>query len=1233
MDDGFELLDPRDAERFLKSFPADTRRKGEALFRIGRVQDLVPMEPGAHYSAQVQDESDRSSVDLSYDTVDGWDGECSCQKTFECEHVFAAMNALLAEHRTATVRNLSASWGAAMDRLGVLRPPPRPQPPNPRNNELAGLLAAAKGQALNRQESQFVRSVHQAYLRCAQTRQINHWDFQQMGMPLRDASWTELHIWPTFPASEHEFWLYVANAVIERGLSVPEFMLPVTDLSLIAERLARWRRGREIERWKQALGQFDSCASLAAAPQAETDLRLVFEAKAARLEWLRPGQPSFEPLKQTHYRQLQAEQANSIPRFTSQAALLWQFFAEENYFYYGSKPELSYGDRTSARKLGNLLRLPELESRMMTSDGHPLPRPLEPLRWELTPAATEHDDYRLQLVQADGQPLPPLLAVLPGRPTLYLTPKALFSGPEVPEGLLEPGKENRIPAPALECTPGVALLQTLAVELPPRLRERIRSLPFQVVISCALKPAFPGSEVEECHFTTQAEAPDGHQQTWNGTRWQETHPKGARRRPRSDHTITLYDTTCLAQVPPLFEPLKFKSAAYGERTVMRVTRKFPELFANWLKTVPPHITVQLVGELASFASADVAGRVTLEATETEIDWFDLRVVLDIGDATLTPAEVKLLLNAKGGYVRLQGKGWRRLQYDLSEEENERLARLGLSPRELSAEPQRLHALQLADEAAKRFLPAQQVEQIQRRAGELKARVTPDLSTGVTAELRPYQLEGFHFLAYLSTNRFGGILADDMGLGKTLQTLAWLLWLQEQFKAGRSAEGRGSSDAGAPDNQHPPHNGSPAGTVPSAKPSIHQTIHASSPPSLVVCPKSVMDNWHAEAARFTPALRVKVWSASELVGLSPQLADADLHVINYSQLRLLGDSLSPVRWLAVILDEGQYIKNPSSQTAQVARSLRAEHRLILSGTPIENRLLDLWSLVAFAMPGVLGSRAQFARLYDAKGDPFARRRLAARVRPFVLRRTKGQVAKDLPDRIEEDLFCEIEGEQKTLYRAELKRAQQLLLGVKTQKELASQQFHFLTSLLRLRQICCHPKLMAPETKAVSAKSEALLEQLEPLMDEGQKVLVFSQFVEMLDLLKPAIEERNWPVFYLAGHTENRGELVRQFQGAEGAAIFLISLKAGGFGLNLTAASYVVLFDPWWNPAVENQAIDRTHRIGQVNKVIAYRLLIKDSIEEKIRTLQKHKKALAEDVLGEEKFAQSLTLQDLHFLFAD
>jgi SNF2 family DNA or RNA helicase len=319
---------------------------------------------------------------------------------------------------------------------------------------------------------------------------------------------------------------------------------------------------------------------------------------------------------------------------------------------------------------------------------------------------------------------------------------------------------------------------------------------------------------------------------------------------------------------------------------------------------------------------------------------------------------------------------------------------------------------------------------------------------------------------------------------------------------------------------------------------------------------------------------------------------------------------------------------------VARGLKADYRLVLTGTPIENRLLDLWSLMAFAMPGVLGNRVQFGRRFSQADDPLARRRLSARVRPFLLRRTKAQVARDLPDRIEEDLLCEMEGGQRTLYRAELKRARQILLNIKTRQDLDRERFHFLTSLLRLRQVCCHPALYDSEAKAAeSAKLNALVELLEPLMDEGHKVLVFSQFVGMLEILRSTVQQRGWPHFYLAGDTENRGELVDSFQKAPGAAVFLVSLKAGGFGLNLTAASYVVLFDPWWNPAVETQAIDRTHRIGQTSKVIAYRLLIKDSIEEKIRALQRAKRALAEDVLGEESFTQGLTLEDLRFLFAD
>jgi hypothetical protein len=1195
MENAFELLDPRDAQAFLKRVSAEARGKGEACFRRGGVHDLVAEEPGSSYSALIKD-GQTHEVTLDYSAGAGWSGQCTCQGEHGCEHQVAAMRALLAEHSRAAVRSLSASGPSASAAVAASRS----KPAAAESSEIVRRLMAKRTRPLSPNECKFVAKLRSVYARCRQSGHINFWDFEEMGLPLGGLGWNALSVWPEVPPDEYVFWLYVAYAAQQHGAVIPEFMQPITDLEKVQELMARWEREREIKRWTE---RFSSLRLRPAAAQpterAPIDLRLLLDKREAVLQWLRPGNPTFETIKQGQVRQFKSDYDDGMARLTPEAELLWQFFAQRTYL--GIDSRLRYGDSESCRVLGGILRLRQLDSRVVTQDGGVLARPVGPLRWDVTPATSDKDDYRLRLVRADGTAPPPMLCVIAGFPTLYLTESAVFEGPPPTEQVLDPLRETAIPARAIEQAAGVDFLRALGVAIPARLQGRVRTLPFQITVECELRPIFRDSEVEECVVTVTAEAPDGHQLSWKGYNWLQQSSGAARSNRQDDDAIVLYDKAALFEVPRVLEPLNLKPSSYTTGLVLRVTKRFPELFTEWLKSVPPQITVKLGGELASFTTAAVAGRVKLDVTEAEIDWFDLRVVLDVSDTTLTQEEIKLLLNAKGRYVRLEGKGWRRLQYDLNEEENERLARLGLNPNELSAEPQRLHALQLADDAARKFLPEQQVEKIQRRAGEIKARVAPDLPAGVTAQLRPYQLEGFHFLAYLSTNRFGGILADDMGLGKTLQTLAWLLWLREQHAGLQTA----------PDTARA----------------------AAAPPSLVVCPKSVMDNWHAEAAHFTPGLRVQLWRASELVTMPDRLNEADLHVLNYSQLRLVGERLTQIRWQAVILDEGQYIKNPNSQTARMARALRSEHRLVLTGTPIENRLLDLWSLMGFAMPGVLGQRAQFARQYDTKGDPFGRRRLSARVRPFLLRRTKAQVAKDLPDRTEEDLFCEIEGEQKALYRAELKRAQQVLLAIKTQKELAGQQFHFLVSMLRLRQICCHPCLVQPKSKAPSAKTEALLEQLEPLMDEGQKVLVFSQFVEMLDLLRPALEERQWPLFYLAGQTENRGQLVQEFQSAEGPAIFLISLKAGGFGLNLTAASYVVLFDPWWNPAVENQAIDRTHRIGQVNKVIAYRLLIKDSIEEKIRLLQKQKNTLAEDVLGEERFAQNLTLEDLRFLFSD
>ncbi len=1188
--DSFLIRDPHAAQEFLVEFDSASRREGEALFSNGAVAGLKVDQPGVAYRAWVDADGVSQGVTLAYDPETGWTGWCTCEEGEGCAHVFAAMRTLLGEHRTAAVRSLSGGTPGRAAAVSAARLRPDPAA----TTELARRLMAALGRALEPAETRYLRQVHEVYGRCINRGGITPEDFAALDMPLPVRfRFGHLRIWPSLPTNEYEFWLYVAAAAREYQVPVPKIMLPVTDDEEIGRRLAQWERACEIDEWKQVLGRMRPLLEeeQAATPPTGAELRMVIDSKGVTLQMRKEGEADFTAPNYGQLLALREAHLKGNVRFSLEGELIWSFFGlllDEG----EAALQWRYLEIEVAHHLAQLLRSPLLESRIVDEDGCPLRRPAEPLRWQLTPAAGLDDDYHLRLVQADGTPPPPLLHTLPGRPTLYLSAHAVYQGPEHLSHRLRLDADNPIPAPALEHENGILFLRSLGVDLPPRLRERVRVRPYDVTVTCELIPNLAAGRGEYCRITAVAGAADGRKLQWLGYNWLELKAPGRRRAVEGDQeeAITLYDSTILRNFGGLMEPLRLRPHPTYDGLVCRVTRDFPDRFSAWLRSLPPQITVNLQGELASLANPTVSGKVRFEIQETEIDWFDLHVVLDVSDTTLTPAELQLLLKARGGYVRLEGKGWRRLAYDVTPEEDERMARLGLTARALSAEPQRLHALQLADPAAASFLPEEQALQLQRRASEIRMRVTPALPAGVTATLRPYQTEGFHFLAYLATNRFGGILADDMGLGKTLQTLAWLLWLREE-----------------------------AGAAPA--------------PALVVCPKSVMDNWQAEAARFTPGLRVRAWRACELDRLREEIASADLHVINYSQLRMLGPVLKGCHWLAVILDEGQYIKNPTSQTAQVARSLRAQHRLVLSGTPIENRLLDLWSLMAFAMPGVLGNRAQFGRLYDAKGDPFARQRLAARVRPFLLRRTKAQVASDLPDRVEEDLFCEVEGEQEALYRAELKRAQQLLLGIKTQQELARQQFHFLTSLLRLRQICCHPRLVNPDSAAASAKTEALLELLEPLMEEGQKVLVFSQFVELLSLLKPELEKREWPRFYLAGETENRGELVQAFQDAPGPAVFLISLKAGGFGLNLTAASYVVLFDPWWNPAVENQAIDRTHRIGQVNKVIAYRLLIKNSVEEKIRALQKHKRILAEDVLGEARFTQSLTLEDLQFLFSE
>ncbi|MDP5004769.1 MAG: DEAD/DEAH box helicase, partial [Verrucomicrobiales bacterium] len=623
----------------------------------------------------------------------------------------------------------------------------------------------------------------------------------------------------------------------------------------------------------------------------------------------------------------------------------------------------------------------------------------------------------------------------------------------------------------------------------------------------------------------------------------------------------------------------------------RVTKNFPEKYADWLESLPSEIEIRADKDLATLEAEPIEAQVSFEVVDEEIDWFDLKVVVKVDGMDLTPEEIRALVQARGQYVRMERGGWLRLKMNLSEEQQIAVSKIGLDPFDLTGEVHRLHALQLAEPAAREVFDAKAWERISDRAKNLKLQVRPEIPPGLNVNLRPYQIEGFHFLAYLSTNQFGGILADDMGLGKTIQSLTWLLWLREQ--AGEGA-----------------------------------------PPSLVVCPKSVLDVWGDEVKKAAPSIRVQVLRNKVELEVDRLGKDIDLLVINYSQLRTCADEIKPIKWLGIILDEGQQIKNPDSKAAKSARALDGQNRLVLTGTPIENRLLDVWSLMGFAMPGILGDRKYFRDNFDKRKDGQSQTRLTARLRPFLLRRTKGEVALDLPPKIEEDVFSEMETLQQQLYRAELERIQKVLLGIENDESLRKNSFVILQGLMRLRQICCHPGLIdAKHRYEESAKLNALFYLLDQLHEEGHKVLVFSQFVSMLDIIKEELEDRDRPYSYLTGQTKNRHEVISDFQETKEPKVFLLSLKAGGSGLNLTSASYVILYDPWWNPAVENQAIDRCHRIGQESKVNAYRLLMRDSVEEKIRILQQQKSEMMTSVLGEEGFTRNLEMDDLKFLFSD
>ena len=589
-----------------------------------------------------------------------------------------------------------------------------------------------------------------------------------------------------------------------------------------------------------------------------------------------------------------------------------------------------------------------------------------------------------------------------------------------------------------------------------------------------------------------------------------------------------------------------------------------------------------------------------------VDWLSLRLTFESDGIAVTQDELAKCLAEGRRYVRLSDGSFAKLDPEKVKavllRQAEILATSGAQGGKLPLS-QAGRIQELLEQVGKSSVSAETRDLFKKlqNVDEIKVVKKP---RNLKAQLRPYQEQGFQWLWFLHDIAAGGILADDMGLGKTVQAIALLLAVKAQIEK----EAKGETDG-----------------VKKFK-------------ALIVAPTSVVTNWERELDKFAPSMTHIVWHGSDRKDRTDQLEDADVILTSYALLRRDEELLAKQSLTYAILDEAQNIKNPHSSTARAAKRLKAMRRLALTGTPIENRLSEIWSIFDFVSPGLLGPLEKFEERYGRpidNGDPKAAARLRATIHPFILRRTKAEVAKDLPEKIETDQICELTGEGAALYAAVHKEVRAQVLGEVERQGLAKSQIQILAGLTRLRQAACDPRLLNLPRHfgdEDSGKLVALRELINTSIEGGHRVLVFSQFVSMLTIIRQAMKEDGVAYEYLDGSTKDRQARVENFQREDGPPVFLISLKAGGAGLNLTAADTVIHFDPWWNPAVEDQATDRAHRIGQTKVVTTYKLIAKGTIEEKILELGGKKRELVGAVLSEDAGgAKKLTKGDLEDLF--
>lgn len=594
-------------------------------------------------------------------------------------------------------------------------------------------------------------------------------------------------------------------------------------------------------------------------------------------------------------------------------------------------------------------------------------------------------------------------------------------------------------------------------------------------------------------------------------------------------------------------------------------------------------------------------KVQLEIS-TNIDWFEVKGKIDfdgqsvaIGDmldAIRNNSRFVLLGNGEFGLMPDQWIAKNRHLLEMAENKN---GAMNIKKNQFLLLQQMVSDNKSGEIEVKKSKGARELNEMVQMAEHFNGLKEAEQPKPLNGQMRPYQLSGLAWLEFLKKFQFGGILADDMGLGKTIQAIASLI------------------------NEY-----------------ILKNNKGELTSALIILPTSLVFNWMDELQKFCPQLKVYAYTGSERGSLDKVVKSCNVMLTTYGILRRQAEEFSRIEWYYIILDEAQAIKNHKSQIATAVCSLRGTHRLSLTGTPIENNLLELWSHMQFLNPSLLGSRDQFAshmlKPETNKDGTQGLQRLQKIVFPFILRRTKEDVLSDLPAKVEQVVYCTMGSRQQEYYNTVRDEFRRSLLDNMNSKGVGGSKLKVIEGLLRLRQVACHPSLVDRNLSIPSTKLKHLISSLQEAISEGHKALVFSQFTSMLELIVRELSSESVRFTYLDGQTKDRQERVKAFQEDQRLQVFLISLKAGGTGLNLTAADYVFLYDPWWNPAAEQQAIDRAHRIGQTKKVFTYRLITKDTVEEKVVELQQQKRDMVKGIIGDDgEFVKKLNKQDIEYLF--